>query len=242
MNDRDAGRGARRGDVERDVPRRSQIAFHLPQAALFIFSGTSPIQCDKSARPFQWLPLEVAARVHPDWKRNEKSYWARRESLLREYQGQWIGFADDAVIASGDSPVQVLHAAQRTGRHPFVTCVGREDTPQRMRFEDQRVRLYSIHRPAKNCCGACGPRMQSPSPLRLSPIEQSHSNPSVDWSLSIGEIEGWLFLEGCVPTKLLDVRRPDHGYCRERGRGRSNTDAVVGVGASRTRWRVDLRN
>ncbi len=29
--------------------------------------------------------------------------------------------------------MRILHAAQRTGRHPFVTCVGREDTPQRMR-------------------------------------------------------------------------------------------------------------
>jgi predicted aspartyl protease len=79
------------------------------------------------------LPPEVAARVHPDWKRNEKAYWARRESLLRQYEGQWVGFADDAVIVSGERPVEVLHAAQRTGRHPFVTRVGHEDTPQRMR-------------------------------------------------------------------------------------------------------------
>lgn len=79
------------------------------------------------------LPPEVAQQVHPDWQRNESAYWARRESLRREYEGQWIGFADESVIASGSSPVQVLHAAQRSGRHPFVTCVGREDTPQRMR-------------------------------------------------------------------------------------------------------------
>ena len=79
------------------------------------------------------LPPEVAQRVHPDWRRNERSYWAKRESLRQKYEGQWIGFADDAVIASGSSPVQVLHAAQRSGKHPFVTCVGCEDTPQRMR-------------------------------------------------------------------------------------------------------------
>lgn len=84
------------------------------------------------------LPPAVAARVHPDWKRNEQAYWAQRATLLRQYEGQWIGFADDAVIASGDRPVQVLHAAQRTGRHPFVTRVGHEDTPQRM-----RRRIYS---------------------------------------------------------------------------------------------------
>lgn len=79
------------------------------------------------------LPPEVAQQVHPDWQRNESAYWARRESLRREYEGQWIGFADESVIAAGSSPVQVLHAAQRSGRPPFVTCVGREDTPQRMR-------------------------------------------------------------------------------------------------------------
>ena len=79
------------------------------------------------------LPSEVAQRIHPNWKKNERSYWARRENLRRQYEGQWIAFADGTVIASGSSPVQVLHVAQRTGRHPFVTCVGREDTPQRMR-------------------------------------------------------------------------------------------------------------
>jgi hypothetical protein len=55
------------------------------------------------------------------------------ECPLAQYAGQWIGFAEGAVIASGTSPVAVFHAAEATGRHPFVTCVGHEDEPVRMR-------------------------------------------------------------------------------------------------------------
>jgi predicted aspartyl protease len=79
------------------------------------------------------LPPEVAARIHPDWRANEAAYWSVRDQLLETYRGQWIGFADGAVIASGSSPVAVFHAAEASGRHPFVTCVGREDEPCRMR-------------------------------------------------------------------------------------------------------------
>jgi len=79
------------------------------------------------------LPPEIARQIHPDWRKNEAAYWAVRDQLLSQYQGQWIGFADGAVIASGTSPVAVFHAAEATGRSPFVTCVGREDEPTRMR-------------------------------------------------------------------------------------------------------------
>ena len=79
------------------------------------------------------LPPEIARQIHPDWRKNEAAYWAVRDQLLGQYQGQWIGFADGAVIASGTSPVAVFHAAEATGRNPFVTCVGREDEPARMR-------------------------------------------------------------------------------------------------------------
>jgi hypothetical protein len=37
------------------------------------------------------------------------------------------------VIASGTSPVEVLHAAQPADRHPFFICVGRENEPCRIR-------------------------------------------------------------------------------------------------------------
>lgn len=79
------------------------------------------------------LPAEIASQIHPDWRKNEAEYWRNRPELLEQYRDQWIGFADGAVIASGRSAVQVLHAAQQTGRHPFVICVGREDEPTRIR-------------------------------------------------------------------------------------------------------------
>jgi hypothetical protein len=66
------------------------------------------------------LPPEIAAQVHPDWRKNEAGYWAVRDQLLGQYRGQWIGFADGPVIASGTSPVAVLHAAAESGRPPFV--------------------------------------------------------------------------------------------------------------------------
>jgi hypothetical protein len=79
------------------------------------------------------LPPEIARQIHPDWRKNEADYWAVRDQLLSQYQGQWIGFADGKVIASGTSPVAVFHAAEATGRNPFVTCVGHEDQPTRIR-------------------------------------------------------------------------------------------------------------
>ncbi len=79
------------------------------------------------------LPLEIAQQVHPDWRKNEAGYWTVRDHLLRQNQNQWIGFADGAVVTSGISPVQVFHAAQQTGRHPFVICVGRENEPSLIR-------------------------------------------------------------------------------------------------------------
>src|SRR5581483_169848 len=79
------------------------------------------------------LPPEVAARVNPTWRANEAAYWAARDRLLADYEGQWVAFADGAVIASGPSAVEVLHAAAASGRHPFVARVGAETEPTRMR-------------------------------------------------------------------------------------------------------------
>src|SRR5213080_1992048 len=81
------------------------------------------------------LPPEIARQVHPDWRKNEAAYWAVRDQLLSKYQGQWIGFAEGAVIASGTSPVAVFPAAEASTRHPFFTCVGREDEPCRIRCD-----------------------------------------------------------------------------------------------------------
>lgn len=79
------------------------------------------------------LPPDIARQVHPDWRKNEAEYWAVRDQLLAQYQGQWIGFADGKVVASGQRPVIVSHAAKQAAVHPFVTCVGHEDQPYRMR-------------------------------------------------------------------------------------------------------------
>jgi hypothetical protein len=79
------------------------------------------------------LPPEIAQQIHPDRRKNEAAYWAVRDQLLDQYRGQWIGFADGQVIASGTSPVAVFHAAEATGRHPFFICVGKEDEPCRIR-------------------------------------------------------------------------------------------------------------
>lgn len=79
------------------------------------------------------LPPQIARQLHPDRRKNELEYWAARDQLLNQYQDQWIGFADAKAIASGTSPVTVLRAAEASGRHPFVICVGHEDEPCRVR-------------------------------------------------------------------------------------------------------------
>jgi hypothetical protein len=78
-------------------------------------------------------PPEIARLIHPDRRKNETEYWSVRDQLLAQYQGQWIGFADGQVIASGKSPVEVFHAAEATGLHPFMICVGKEEEPCRIR-------------------------------------------------------------------------------------------------------------
>lgn len=79
------------------------------------------------------LPPEIARQLHPDRLRNESEYWAARQQLMAQYRGQWVGFANGVVVAAGTSPVQVLHAAEDTGKHPFFTCVGSEAEPCRIR-------------------------------------------------------------------------------------------------------------
>jgi hypothetical protein len=79
------------------------------------------------------LPPEIARQIHPARRKHEAEYWAVRDRLLSQYHGQWIGFADGKVIASGASPVAVFHAAEATGLHPFFICVGREEEPCRIR-------------------------------------------------------------------------------------------------------------
>jgi hypothetical protein len=46
------------------------------------------------------LPPEVAQQIDLAWRKNEADYWAARDRLLGQYQGQWVGFADGSVIAA----------------------------------------------------------------------------------------------------------------------------------------------
>jgi hypothetical protein len=75
------------------------------------------------------LPPEIAQQIHPDWRKNEVAYWSIRDQLLGQYQGQWVGFADGAVIAAASTPLEVFLSVQQSGRHPFVIRVGHEDEP-----------------------------------------------------------------------------------------------------------------
>jgi len=75
------------------------------------------------------LPPEIACQVHPDWRKNEQAYWAARDGLLPRYGGQWIAFADGAVVAAAPQPLQVFLAIRQSEAHPFVIRVGHEDAP-----------------------------------------------------------------------------------------------------------------
>jgi hypothetical protein len=75
------------------------------------------------------LPSEIAQQVHPEWRQNEAAYWAVRDQLLRQYQGQWIGFAGGAVLVAAPTPLEVFLAIRQSGRHPFVIRVGHEEEP-----------------------------------------------------------------------------------------------------------------
>lgn len=79
------------------------------------------------------LPAEIAAQIHPDWRKNERDYWTVRDQLLPQYGNQWVAFAEGTVIVAGRRPVEILGVAFDSGKHPYVTCVGREDAPTRMR-------------------------------------------------------------------------------------------------------------
>ena len=94
------------------------------------------------------LPPEIAKRINPDWQKNEAEYWKKQDSLLAQYSNKWIGFADGRVIVSGTSPVEVFHTASASEKHPFVTGVGHENEPNRMRRTS-----YSHGSMHPNLCG-----------------------------------------------------------------------------------------
>jgi len=107
------------------------FGFRLYQQTVYNLDMSASGQSVRSL--IEGLPPEIAKRIHPDWQKNEVEYWAQRDTLLRQYADQWIGFAEGRVTASGMSPVEIFHAAQASGKHPFITRVGHESEPNRMR-------------------------------------------------------------------------------------------------------------
>jgi hypothetical protein len=75
------------------------------------------------------LPPEIARQIHPDWRRNEAAYWAARDQLLSQYQGQWIAFADGGVTVAASTPLEVFLAIEQSEQYPFVIRVGHEGEP-----------------------------------------------------------------------------------------------------------------
>jgi hypothetical protein len=75
------------------------------------------------------LPPEIARQIHPQWRKNERGYWAVRDGLLPRYLGQWIAFVDGGVMAAAATPLEVFLAVQQSRQHPFVIRVGHESEP-----------------------------------------------------------------------------------------------------------------
>ena len=75
------------------------------------------------------LPPEIARQIHPNWRTNEAAYWTVRDQILTQYQGQWIGFADGAVVVAASTPLDVFLAINTSEAHPFVIRVGHEGQP-----------------------------------------------------------------------------------------------------------------
>ncbi len=75
------------------------------------------------------LPPEIARQIHPDWRKNEAVYSNERDRLLAQYRGQWIAFADGAVIVAASTPLEVFLAIQHSQQHPYVIRVGHENEP-----------------------------------------------------------------------------------------------------------------
>ena len=92
--------------------------------------------------------IVVCDKAHSDRRKNEAAYWAVRDQLVQQYHGQWIGFADGKVIASGSSPVAVFHAVEASGKRLFLVRVGNEEQPCRTRRVAFLTEMFSPRRPS----------------------------------------------------------------------------------------------
>src|SRR5438874_13228203 len=90
------------------------------------------------------LPPDIAGQIHPDRRKNEVDYWSVRDQLLAQYQGQWIGFADGKVIASGASPGRgISHGASvGTSSIRHLCRKGRSTEPNSSHGISARRRIF----------------------------------------------------------------------------------------------------
>ena len=63
------------------------------------------------------LPPEIAAQVHPDWRKNESAYWANREAIRAQYEGLWVAYANGRRDRIGHEPCRSLSC-----RHGLQNC------------------------------------------------------------------------------------------------------------------------
>jgi hypothetical protein len=74
------------------------------------------------------LPHEQQQRLHPDFLANEKAYCQMRDSLLAQFQGQWVAVQDGKVIVAGPKLMEVMDKVSSYGGHPYIALVGAEDS------------------------------------------------------------------------------------------------------------------
>ena len=122
-----------------------EAAYLIDAAVLRAHVSTGVTLCAKN--------LFGATSINPDWRKNEAAYWTVRDQLLAQYQGQWIGFADDNVLVAASTPLEVFLAVRQSGRHPFVIRVGHENEP-----------WYRIRQTSFGCDTAC-PGVALPPPF-----------------------------------------------------------------------------
>jgi hypothetical protein len=84
------------------------------------------------------LPPEVRQRLHPEFLANEEVYLRLRDGLLQRSRGQWVAVTAEGVLAANPNLLAVMEAASAYGGHPYVACVGMEES---IVFRSRRMRV-----------------------------------------------------------------------------------------------------
>ena len=73
------------------------------------------------------LPPDQQERLHPDFLANEQAYLHMRDSLIKQYNGQWVAVQDGKVLVAGTNLMEVIDQASACDGHPYIALVGAED-------------------------------------------------------------------------------------------------------------------